>query len=144
MMSHTETFMRRCQNLAEQAMSLGDPAVGAVIVRDGRVIAEARDQVKSTRDVAAHAELSAVRLAFAALETLDLTGCTLYTNVEPCWMCSYAIRESRISQVIIGAAVDSISGVTSRYPILTDGQVDGWSAPPSIAWLRPEAERNLP
>ena len=132
-----ETWMTRCHDLAEQSRQSGDAAVGAVIVRDNAMVAEATERVCATKDIAGHAEILAIRHACRALQTLDLSGCTLYTNVEPCWMCSYAIREARVSKVVIGAAVPDIGGVTSRYPILTDPNIDGWSDPPIIVWLRP-------
>ena len=129
--------MRRCHDLAEQSRKTGDAAVGAVIVRDNAMVAEATERVCATMDIAGHAEILVIRYACRALETFDLTGCTLYTSVEPCWMCSYAIRDARLSKVVIGATVPSIGGVTSRYPILSDPNVDGWGDPPIIVWLRP-------
>src|SRR5262245_59427126 len=104
----SEVWMRRCLELARQAQESGERAVGAVIVLEGRLLAEAYEQVKSHLDVAGHAELIAIRQACQVLGAMDLTGCTLYTNVEPCWMCSFAIREVGIRQVVIGAPVPDI------------------------------------
>lgn len=137
-----ETFgswMRRCLELAEEARERGDAPVGALITREGTVVAEASEQVKARQDVAAHAELIVIQEACEALGTMNLAGCTLVTNVEPCWMCSFAIREMGISQVVIGDAVAGIGGVTSPYPILTDDKVDGWGQPPRVVWLRLQA-----
>ena len=133
-------WMRRCLALAEDARGCGDDPVGAVIVRDGTTVAEASEQVRARRDVTAHAELIVIQQACATLGTLDLTGCTLITNVEPCWMCSFAIREAGITEVVIGEAVAGIGGVTSGYPILTDDKIGGWEPPPRVVWLRLQAE----
>jgi tRNA(adenine34) deaminase len=117
--------------------------VGAVIVREGALLAEAWEQVKAGLDVAGHAELIAIRLACQALGTMDLTGCTLYTNLEPCWMCSFAIRETSISQVVIGAPVPDIGGATSPHPILSDVGIHGWRTPPTLFWGRWSEECEL-
>ena len=129
-------WMRRCLELAEEDRGHGDAPVGALIVREGTVVAEASEQVKARQDVAAHAELIVIQEACEAHRTMNLAGCTLVTNVEPCWMCSFAIRETGISQVVIGDAVASIGGVTSLYPILTDDKINGWGQPPRVVWLR--------
>src|SRR4051812_11425383 len=110
-------WMLRCDELAGDARSRGEAGVGAVILRGGEMVAEASEQVLGTLDIAGHAEMIAIRLACAAIGSMELSGCTLYTNIEPCWMCSYAIREARISEVVIGAAIEDIGGATSRYPI---------------------------
>ncbi len=129
-----EFMMARCLVLAEQARQAGECAVGCVIVRDGEIVADAREQVNGALDVAGHAEVLALRGACQALGTLDLLGCTLYTNAEPCWMCSFAIRETGVSEVVIRAAVQAIGGATSRFPILSDPDVPGWRLPPVIRW----------
>lgn len=133
-----DKWMQRCLQLAGDAAERGEAAVGAVIVRDGERIAESSEQVKTLQDITAHAELLAIRQACEALMTLDLSDCILYTNVEPCWMCSYAIRETRIQRVVIGKAVPDIGGVTSCYPLLTDATIGGWENPPVILWWAEE------
>ena len=127
--------MRRCLELAEQARAQGDAAVGAVIVRGGEIIAEGVEGVRAGRDVTAHAELIAIRYACERLGTTHLSDCVLCTNVEPCWMCSYLIREARIPAVVIGVPVDDIGGLTSRYPLLSDDGIEGWGPPPAISWV---------
>lgn len=134
------SWMRRCLELREEARGRGDAPVGVLVVKDGTVVAEASEQVKVRQDVAAHAKLIVVQRACEALGTMDLAGCTLVTNMEPCWMCSFAIRETGIGQVVIGDAVAGIGGVTSPYPILTDDKIDGWGQPPRIVWLQHQAE----
>ncbi len=97
-MSDDEDFMRRCLELGRIALQRGDAPVGSLIVLNKRIIAEGIESVKSKNDPTAHAEIEALREACRTLETIDLSGGTLYTNVEPCWMCSYAIRQTQISK----------------------------------------------
>jgi tRNA(adenine34) deaminase len=137
----SEVWMQRCLQLAQEAKERGEAAVGAVIVHEGVLLAEACEQVKTLIDVTAHAELIAIRQACQVSGARDLTDCILYTNVEPCWMCSFAIRETGISQVVISASVPDIGGVTSTYPILTDANINGWRTPPIINW---ELDRAVP
>lgn len=101
--SRHERYMRRCIELAHRALATGDPPVGALVVIDERVVGEGVEGVKARRDVTAHAEIEALRSACERLGSVDLTGCTLYTSVEPCMMCAYAIRLARIGVVVTGA-----------------------------------------
>ncbi|MCZ4244539.1 nucleoside deaminase [Pedobacter punctiformis] len=95
-----ETFMRMAIALSVQNVSenMGGP-FGAVIVKDGKVIAQSANKVTSTNDPTAHAEVSAIRLACTALNTFDLSGCVVYTSCEPCPMCLGAIYWSRIETI---------------------------------------------
>ncbi len=126
-----EAFMRRCLDLARRAKEAGEAAVGTLIVRQETVVAEAEEQTKRRQDPAAHAEVEAVRAAYQTLGP-DLSGCTLYTTVEPCFMCAYVIREARIARVVIGTAAGEIGAVHSKYPILTDPLFARWSPPPEV------------
>jgi len=127
--------MRRCRELAEQARSQSDAPVGAVIVRAGEILAEGVEQVRAGRDLTAHAEMIALHHACERLGTTDLSDCALCTNVEPCWMCSYLIREAGIPTVVIGVPVADIGGLTSRFPLLSDDRIEGWGPPPIILWV---------
>ena len=130
---HT-AWMSRCLLLAEQAQERGNAAIGALVVKNMEIVAEAFELAASQNDIAAHAELIAIRLACRSLGKSDLSDCVMYTNVEPCWMCSYAIRESGIAKVVIGRPIEDIGGATSRYPILSDATIKGWGPPPIIEW----------
>ena len=130
-----EDWMRRCRELAKEAAEKGNPAVGSVIVLENRMISEAGERVVSDSDLSAHAEFLAIRDAFQILKRVDLSGATLYTNVEPCWMCSYLIRESNLSQVVIGRPIGCVGGATSQFDILTTSQNEDWKSPPEIRWL---------
>lgn len=125
-------FMRQAIRLARIALERGDAPVGSVIVRDGRIKGEGAEAVRCERDPTAHAEAIAVREACRALGSLDLGGCTLYTTVEPCWMCSFVIRSARISRVVVGRSVLHIGGISSRYPILVASDIPKWPQPPEV------------
>lgn len=127
-----ESYMRQCIEIGRHAARAGEAPVGAIVVRDARVVAEAGEEVKVTLDVTAHAEVVAIRRASRALGALDLSGCTLYTNVEPCVLCSYAIRRVSIERVVIGAPTGALGGVSSDHPILAESGLRGFGAPPSI------------
>ncbi|MCX2450921.1 nucleoside deaminase [Pedobacter sp. PLR] len=95
-----EKFMRIAIGLSEKNVTdeLGGP-FGAVVVKDGKVIAKSGNKVTSTNDPTAHAEVSAIRIACKKLKTFDLTGCVIYTSCEPCPMCLSAIYWSRINTI---------------------------------------------
>jgi tRNA(adenine34) deaminase len=116
------------------------PPVGSLVVHKRRVIAEGFESVKKHLDVSGHAELIAIRNACSALQTFDLSGCTLCTTAEPCFMCSYAVRHTRIARVIIGRPTPGFGGISSYHPILTDAQIPGWGPPPDIVSGVLEAE----
>lgn len=115
-----EHYMRLCIALAWRARETKDPAVGSVIVRGGTIVAEGVEAVRGHRDVTAHAEIEAVRAACKKLGSLDLSGCTLYTTVEPCLMCAYAIRLARITTVVAGARLDDPEASAQSFTALTD------------------------
>ena len=77
---------------------------GAVITRDGRVIARAHNQVVATNDPTAHAEVQAIRAASRALGTFDLSGCVIHSTCEPCPMCFSAIHWARLDRLEFGAS----------------------------------------
>jgi tRNA(adenine34) deaminase len=110
-------MMRRCIALAQSAKR--EYPFAAVIARRGEFICESLNMVRSERDVTRHAELVAISLAQKTLRSTSLDGCTIYSTIEPCAMCSYAIRESRIGRVIFGLR-SPVMGGNSRWNILTD------------------------
>ncbi|RYG19959.1 MAG: nucleoside deaminase [Chitinophagaceae bacterium] len=81
--------------------SLGGP-FGAVIVKDGKVIAKSANKVTSSNDPTAHAEVAAIRLACKKLKTFDLSGCIVYTSCEPCPMCLGALYWARVDCIYYG------------------------------------------
>lgn len=94
-----EDFMRRAIALSEKSVSNGGGPFGAVIVRNGDIVAEASNSVTIDNDPTAHAEVNAIRQAAAKLGTFDLSDCELYTSCEPCPMCLGAIYWAHISKV---------------------------------------------
>lgn len=102
-MNHGE-LMSRAIGLAENnASSVTGGPFGAVIVRDGKVVAEASNTVTVDNDPTAHAEVNAIRKACAVLGTFDLSGCELYTSCEPCPMCLAACYWAHIDKVYYAA-----------------------------------------
>ncbi|TCD11157.1 nucleoside deaminase [Pedobacter frigidisoli] len=95
-----EEFMRIAIALSIENVSenIGGP-FGAVVVKDGKLIAKSANKVTTTNDPTAHAEVSAIRLACQELNTFDLSGCVIYTSCEPCPMCLGAIYWSRIKTI---------------------------------------------
>ncbi len=77
---------------------------GAVIVRDGAIVAEAMNRVVPAKDPTAHAEMEAIRAACAALDRADLRGCTIYTSCEPCPMCLGALHWARVDRIVYAAS----------------------------------------
>jgi tRNA(Arg) A34 adenosine deaminase TadA len=98
-------YMRLAIRIAQKGIALGQTPFGAVIVRDGVVVAEAHNCVWLTGDPTAHAEVVAIRAAAAALKSISLSGCEMYTTCEPCPMCLSAIHWSKIGVVYYGAAI---------------------------------------
>jgi tRNA(adenine34) deaminase len=104
-----ERFMRRAIELAREAEAAGEVPVGAVIVRDGEVLAEGFNRPISTHDPTAHAEMVALRAAAARIDNYRLTGTTLYVTLEPCAMCAGAMVHARV-QRLVHAATDPRAG----------------------------------
>jgi len=147
--SHDHAFMRRCFDLAREATRRKEMAFGSVIARDGVVIAAEGNGVRASGDVTRHAELCAIVAAQKKLGRPSLDGCTLYTNVEPCAFCSYAIRESRIARVVFALGSPVMGGV-SRWDVLHDKGLgdtmpEVFGPPPEIVggFLAQEAEELL-
>src|ERR1700751_3179302 len=92
-------FMRRVLELAQRGMDTGHGGpFGSVIVKDGEIVGEAHNEVLSSTDPTAHAELLAVRRASAKLKTFNLIGCELYTNGAPCCMCMSSMLWARVDR----------------------------------------------
>lgn len=103
MMPYNKEFMEKAITLANEAASEGEVPVGAVIVRDGEVIATGRNRREKGRNALYHAELEAIDNACKALGGWRLPRCELYVTLEPCPMCAGAIINSRIEKIYFGA-----------------------------------------
>jgi tRNA(adenine34) deaminase len=102
-MAGDETFMREALTLAAEAAAAGEVPVGAVVVKDGLIIARGSNRPISSSDPTAHAEIVALRAAAAAEGNYRLAGCDLYVTLEPCAMCVGAMVHARIARVVYGA-----------------------------------------
>ena len=100
----TPAPMRRALHLAQEAASAGEVPVGAVVVKDGKVVGEGHNLTRTNADPTAHAEIVAIRAAAAALGGERLTDCDLYVTLEPCPMCAGAISHARIARLYYGAS----------------------------------------
>lgn len=101
--------MQRALELARQAEAAGEVPVGAVIVKDGVIVAEGWNHPIGAHDPTAHAEIVALRAAGQALGTYRLTGTTLYVTLEPCAMCASAMVHARVQRLVY-AATDPRAG----------------------------------
>lgn len=96
--------MRQAISQAHNAWALGEVPVGALVVKDGVVIATGFNQPIGTHDPTAHAEIMALRAAASILGNYRLPGCELYVTLEPCAMCAGAMMHSRLARVVFGAS----------------------------------------
>jgi len=97
-------WMQQALRMAEKAYKAGEVPVGAIVVREGRVIARASNQVELLKDATAHAEMLAITQAEAAVGDWRLNDCDLYVTKEPCPMCAGALVQVRMRRVIFGCA----------------------------------------
>ena len=97
-------FMRLALDEARNAAAAGEVPVGAVIVKDGKVIARGKNARETGKNAVLHAELTAIQKACKKLGGWRLIGCTLYVTLEPCIMCAGAIMNSRIERIVIGTS----------------------------------------
>jgi tRNA(adenine34) deaminase len=118
-MSDFRSFMDVALEEAKAAGGRGEVPVGAVVVRDGAVIARAGNRMRELIDPTAHAETLAIREACRALGTERLTGCDLWVTLEPCPACAGAIAAARIARLYYGAA-DPKSGGVAQGPRVFD------------------------
>ena len=112
-------FMKRALSLAKRAAELGEVPVGCVIVKDGEIIAEAYNLRETENNALSHAETEAVFSACKKLNSWRLDGCSLYCTLEPCVMCTGAIINARISEVVFGAYDPQFGCVDSKINLFS-------------------------
>jgi tRNA(adenine34) deaminase len=103
-MTSDETFMQRALELARAARARDEVPVGAVLVRDGAILAEGMNEVETRQDATAHAEMLALAEAQSLLKSWRLNGTTLYVTKEPCPMCAGALAHVRVDRIVFGVS----------------------------------------
>jgi tRNA(adenine34) deaminase len=119
-----EYYMGLALEQAEAAIEAGEVPVGAVIVRDGLIVAQAHNQRELLGDPTAHAEMIAVTQAAAAIGSWRLERCQLYVTLEPCLMCAGAVIQARIPLVVYGARDAKAGACESLFAVLTDNRLN--------------------
>ena len=123
-MSSADPFMQLALEQAQLAWNAGEVPVGAVVVKDGVVIAVGRNAPIGSSDPTAHAEINALRAAAAALGNYRLPGCELYVTLEPCAMCAGAMMHARIARVVYGAPDPKTGVAGSVLNLFEHGQLN--------------------
>ena len=117
-------FMERALAQARAAAALDEVPIGAVVVYEGEVIAEACNRREIDRDPAGHAELLALKQAAQRLGVWRLTGCTVYVTLEPCLMCAGLMYQARIDRCVFGAADPKAGALGSLYRVHADERLN--------------------
>lgn len=119
-----DAFMRAALDEARAAGMHGEVPIGALIVREGQVLATARNRTISDADPTAHAEILAIRRAAAGIGNYRLNGCTLYVTLEPCAMCAGAMVQARIKRLVYGCSDPKAGAAGSLYDIPGDDRLN--------------------
>ncbi len=114
--------MRYALQLAQKAQSEGEVPVGAVLVRDGRILGEGWNRTIGLNDPSAHAEILALREAGKKAANYRLPGATLYVTLEPCIMCAGAMIHARLERLVFGAADPKTGAAGSVFDVLADAR----------------------
>lgn len=117
-------WMQKALRAAERAYEAGEVPVGAVVVKDDRVVGRGRNRVEQFQDPTAHAEIIAITAACDTLETKFLTDCTLYVTLEPCPMCAGAIVHARLQRLVFGAFDEKAGAASTLYHIPRDERLN--------------------
>lgn len=120
-MNEFQGWMQRCLELARQAADRDEVPVGAVVVREGRIVSEAFNLREANQSPSAHAELLALEEASRRLGSWRLVDCVLVTTLEPCVMCAGALIQGRIGTLVYGAS-DPKGGAESVFGLLSSDQ----------------------
>jgi tRNA(adenine34) deaminase len=123
-MSTDYDFMKIALEEAQSAYRRGEVPVGAVLVREGNVLARAHNSPIALNDPSAHAEMQVLRQAAEKIGNYRLAGTELYVTIEPCIMCAGAIIHARVERVIFGARDPKFGAVVSLYNILDDKRLN--------------------
>ena len=119
-----EPAMRSAIAEARRALAHGDVPIGAVVLRDGVIVAARHNERELTGDPTAHAEVLALRDAAALIGHWRLDDCTLVVTLEPCVMCAGAVVNARLARLVYGATDPKAGAVASLYEICADGRLN--------------------
>ena len=119
-MDCNEKFMREALKEARKAYEKDEIPVGAIIIKDGKIIARAYNSRESSKNAIAHAEVLAIKKACKKLDAWRLLDCEMYVTLEPCPMCAGAIINSRISKIYIGTDDEKTGACGSKLNLLED------------------------
>ncbi len=115
-----EEYMKMALDEAKKAYKKEEVPIGAIIVKDGKVIAKAHNMRERKKQACAHAEILAIQKACKKLRAWRLEGCEMYVTLEPCPMCAGAIMNARIKKLYIGAMEPKFGSVGSKVNLLED------------------------
>lgn len=152
-----EHYMRIALDLSRQAAAQGNRPLGSLIVdARGEILAQGGNRVYSDIDPTAHGEMVVIRETSRKLKTVDLSGCTLYTALEPCPMCCWAILEAKVSQLVLGGrhagigrkdlgrySVEVMLELTGRSITLVTGVLSKQCEEMRLAWIAERAAKGL-
>lgn len=147
-------YMRRALEQAHEAARKGNRPVASIIVRDGVILGEGQNTMFTDFDPSAHAEVAAIRQACSRLKAVDLAGSTLYSTLEPCPMCFWAMQEAKIGRLVLGArhasvkrtdlgryTVESFLEFTGRKLEIINGVLAKECEAMRIEWLQAQAAK---
>jgi len=112
-------YIKKCIALAEMSIKKGEAPFGSLIIRNGKIIVASTNANEKNHDITCHAEIMAMRKAQKKLMSKDLIGCEIYSNCEPCPMCSFMMRELHFKKVVFGVRSPNMGGQT-KWNILQD------------------------
>jgi tRNA(adenine34) deaminase len=150
-------FMTIALELARETAARGNRPLGSLLVdADGKTVSKGENRVYTDTDPTAHGEMVVIRDGCRTLNTLDLSGCTLYTSLEPCPMCCWAIFEAKVSRLVVGArhaaigrkdlgtySVERFMELTGRSVELVTGVLSRECEEMRVAWVAERAKRGL-
>ncbi|KZL88427.1 nucleoside deaminase [Clostridium magnum] len=135
-----KSFMLEAIHEAKKSLILKEVPVGAVIVKEDKIIARAHNLRETQKDPTAHAEILAIKKASEVIENWRLSGCSMYVTLEPCPMCAGAILQSRISNLYIGTFDPTAGACGSVVNILQNDSLNHWT---NIHWAYNEDCSNI-
>jgi len=133
-------FIQESLKEAKISLLLNEVPVGAIIVKDNKIIARGHNLRETLQDATAHAEILAIKKACEVIGSWRLTGCDMYVTLEPCPMCAGAILQSRINKLYIGMFDPSVGACGSVINLIQNDDLNHWT---EINWLYNEECGNI-